>query len=112
MVYAPFLLFYMYYGCVSCLFLSFLTKQISLQIIVMNFHVGALIQREMKRQERTPSWLSKKIFCDRTNIHKIYKKKSIDSELLYNISKALNHNFFEDLSQLYQTEDPTDTTEE
>lgn len=78
----------------------------------MNFHIGTLIQKEMKRQERTPSWLSKKIYCDRTNIHKIYKKDSIDTELLYKISKALNHNFFQELAQLYQNEECLEIFEE
>ena len=71
----------------------------------MNCHIGLLIKAEMERQERTPSWLARKIFCDRTNIHKIYKKDSIDTGLLFNISKALNHNFFTDLSVHYDEED-------
>ena len=57
----------------------------------------------MQKQGRTPSWLARKIYCDRTNIHKIYKKDSIDTQLLFNISKALNHNFFEDLSNNYKS---------
>ena len=67
----------------------------------MNCHIGLLIKAEMERQERTPSWLARRIYCDRTNIHKIYKKDSIDISLLFNISKALNHNFFNDLSKTY-----------
>ena len=65
----------------------------------------------MHHQERTPSWLSKRIYCDRTNIHKIYKKDSIDTELLYKISRALDHDFFQELSQLYQEEAATDVPE-
>lgn len=71
----------------------------------MNRHIGLLIKAEMERQERTPSWLAQRIFCDRTNIHKIYKKESIDTEQLFHISKALNHNFFSDLSEDYSDEE-------
>lgn len=70
----------------------------------MNIHIGQLIKSEMERQGFTPSWLAKKIFCDRTNVHKIYKKESIDIEMLYHISQALGHNFFHDLSTQYSLE--------
>ena len=31
-------------------------------------HIGQLIKTELEQQERTPTWLAKKINCDRTNI--------------------------------------------
>lgn len=62
-------------------------------------HLGQLIKTELERQERTPTWLAKKINCDRTNIYRIFNRKSIDTDLLSRISTALNRNFFEDLSQ-------------
>lgn len=57
-------------------------------------HIGEIIKREMERQERSPSWLAHKINCQRSNIYYIFKQKSINTELLLLISKALNHNFF------------------
>ena len=62
-------------------------------------HLGQLIKTELERQERTPTWLAKKINCDRTNIYRIFERKSIDTDLLSRISTALNRNFFEELSQ-------------
>ena len=62
-------------------------------------HLGQLIKNELERQERTPTWLAKKINCDRTNIYRIFDRTSIDTALLSRISTALNHNFFEELSQ-------------
>ena len=50
-------------------------------------------------KRRAPSWLAKKINCDRTNIYKIFQRPSIDTELLSRISKALEHDFFLDLSE-------------
>ncbi len=48
--------------------------------------------------ERTPGWLAKKINCDRTNVYKIFQRPSIDTELLSRISKALDYDFFLELS--------------
>lgn len=62
---------------------------------MINIHIGKLIENELKRQERTPTWLASKLYCCRTNIYKIFQKKSIDSDTLYRISIVLNHNFFE-----------------
>ena len=61
-------------------------------------HVGLLIKSELLRQERTPTWLAHKINCDRTNIHKIFARSSIDTNLLYRIGQALHHDFFADIS--------------
>ncbi len=61
-------------------------------------HLGRLIQLELARQERTPVWLARKICCDRTNVHKIFGRASLDTALLARISRALGHNFFEDLA--------------
>ena len=62
-------------------------------------HIGQLIKTELEHQERTPTWLAKKINCDRTNIYRIFDRESIDTALLSRISTALNRNFFEELSQ-------------
>lgn len=60
-------------------------------------HIGALIARELNKQNRTAAWLAQEICCDRTNIYKILKKSSIDTKLLCRIAVALNYNFFADL---------------
>ena len=62
-------------------------------------HIGQLIREELKQQGRTVTWLSKAINCDRTNIYNIFERDSIDSNLLTRISKALNKNFFEILTE-------------
>ena len=62
---------------------------------MQEIHIGRIIHEELKRQERTPAWLAKKINCDRTNIYHIIVRKSIDTALLMKISVALQVNFFE-----------------
>jgi len=58
-------------------------------------HIGTEIEKELKRQERTPTWLAKKIPCQRSNIYSIFKRSSIDTDLLLRISNILQLNFFE-----------------
>lgn len=57
-------------------------------------HIGEIIEQELKNQERTPSWLAKKLYCDRSNVYKLLKKNSLDCELLLRISNILKCNFF------------------
>lgn len=61
-------------------------------------HVGQLIKQELERQDRTPTWLARRISCDRTNVYYIFKQPSLHSELIERLSIALNHNFFMDLA--------------
>lgn len=62
-------------------------------------HIGQIIREELKLQGRTVTWLAKAINCDRTNIYNIFARESIDTSLLTRISKALNRNFFEILTE-------------
>lgn len=57
-------------------------------------HIGKLIEEEMRRQERSPSWLAKKINCERSNVYYIFKQDSINTDLLLRISRALKCDFF------------------
>ncbi|MDE6860095.1 MAG: XRE family transcriptional regulator [Duncaniella sp.] len=57
--------------------------------------IGKLIRDELKEQHKSVVWLSNELGCNRTNVYKIFNRKSIDAELLLRISKALNRNFFE-----------------
>lgn len=61
--------------------------------------IGQAIKEQMERQGKTVGWLAKELSCDRTNIYSIYRRQSIDSNLLLRISVALQHNFFEILSE-------------
>lgn len=57
-------------------------------------HIGKLIEEELRRQERSVNWFAKKLYCDRTNVYSIFKRPSIDAELLFRISIILDNNFF------------------
>lgn len=61
-------------------------------------NIGQLIKEELERQERTPTWLARKINCERPNIYYIFTLSSINTELLRKISIALRRVFFKDYS--------------
>lgn len=57
-------------------------------------HIGTLIERELRRQGRAATWLAGALFCDRSNVYKLFKKKSLDTDLLLRISVVLRTDFF------------------
>ena len=61
-----------------------------------DIHVGAMIKKELKRQGRSVKWLAKEIYCEKSNIYKMFHRKSIDLDQLMLISNVLGHNFLRD----------------
>lgn len=69
-------------------------------------HIGQLIKQELEEQGRTVVWFARKMSYSRANIYKIFEKPSIDAEVLFRISKLLQHDFFK-----YYTEALKNTSE-
>lgn len=65
---------------------------------VFMVHIGQLIEQELRRQRRSVLWFAKELYCDRTNVYKLFRKES--TLLLYRISCILSHDFFK-----YYTDD-------
>ena len=61
-------------------------------------HIGELVRKELKKQERTIAWLARKLNCTRSNIYDIFSRKDIDVFLLIRLSRILRHNFLRDLA--------------
>ena len=57
-------------------------------------HIGQLIKQVLEEQGRTVVWFARKMSFSRTNAYKIFEKPSIDTEVLYRISKILQYDFF------------------
>lgn len=57
--------------------------------------IGKLIEEELRHQDRSVVWLADKLNCNRTNVYKIFRRPSIDTELLLRISNILKRNFFD-----------------
>jgi len=65
----------------------------------IDIDIGALILQKLKDNGQAVSWLAEKVNSDRSNFYRILKRKHIDSQLLMNISQALNYDFFACLSE-------------
>lgn len=80
----------------------------------MKYHIGEHIKKELNRQERTVVWLAKKICCSRTNVYKIFEKENLDINLLKQISRVLQHDFFRDISEAegFNKQDFSEITDE
>ena len=68
-------------------------------------HIGELIRLELEKQERSISWLARKLSCDRTKVYRLFQKNSIDTYDLARISILLSHDFFADLSDSLKDDD-------
>lgn len=75
---------------------------------VFDLHIGQLIKTVFERSGMTVSDFARQLNCERTNVYTIFKRRTIDVELLVNISKILEYNFFEDV--LKETNLNTKTT--
>ena len=61
-----------------------------------NVNIGELIHAEMVRQNRTVNWLAKEIYFEKSNVYKLFRRKSIDLAQVMRISEVLGHNFLRD----------------
>ena len=65
-----------------------------------NIHIGSLIEAQLKRDERSVSWLARQIPCTRNHVYKIFRKASLDCALLLRISTVMQFNFFQYYTQM------------
>ena len=63
-------------------------------------HIGEQIRVELKRQGRSNVWLAQQLSCNPRTISKIFHKRYIDTFQLWQISKALDYDFFQLYSKL------------
>lgn len=66
------------------------------------FHLGNLIKTELMRQGRSITWLASQVDCSRENLYKVFRHKWIYTDLLFQICKALDYDFFKVCSEHYQ----------
>lgn len=57
-------------------------------------NIGEEIQKEMENQNIGATVMAKKIDTNRRRIYRILEKNSIDTDLLFKVSKVLKHDFF------------------
>lgn len=66
-------------------------------------HIGKMIEAELRRQERTVTWFSRQLHCDRRNVYDIFNRNSIDTGLLLRVSMILRTNFFKAISDVFDS---------
>ena len=66
-----------------------------------NVHIGQLMKSVFDESGMTVSELARQLRCERTNVYTIFKRRTIDVELLAMLSIILNHNFLDDAMKLY-----------
>ena len=79
-------------------------------------HIGELVKGYLKSKRIFKSALARKMNKRATDILRYQKSESLKTEVLLQLSDALEHNFFADIAALlpahYTIEAPTDTTKE
>ena len=63
---------------------------------IPDIHVGNMILDYLKSHDRTQSYLARILEMNVANLNKILKKKSMETERLFEISMKLDYNFFKD----------------
>lgn len=69
----------------------------------IDFHMGRLIKAELARQGRTATWLARQVHCTPENIYKVCRQQYVTMHLLFEISRALEHDFFRDCSSYLES---------
>ena len=76
--------------------------------------IGRRIREEFDKMPKncTIAWFAKELHCERRNVYRIFERENIDIMLLARISRILNHNFFQDLSDQWQNSEEEEATQE
>lgn len=61
----------------------------------MDIHLGKLILEKLKEKGMTKSEFARRINKSRQNVQDVFKRQSLDTDLLADVSKVLNFNFFQ-----------------
>ena len=62
-------------------------------LVMNNLHIGDIICKRMKAEGRTKKWLAEQVCRDPSCLCKMLKKGTIDTDLLSDISFALDYDF-------------------
>ena len=62
-------------------------------------HIGQRIKEVMAKKKVSVIAIAKEIECERTNVYNIFKRASINTNLLQKFSIILKHDFFKELSE-------------
>ena len=69
-------------------------------------HVGGMVAEVMYQQRVSKPDFAGNIGTDLSNLYRILKKESLDTNQLYRYSKELKHNFFRELAEEFDKRFP------
>lgn len=98
-----------YFSCTdfTCVVAKDLPKQLDrnerVKKAVNDLHIGKRIYNELKDQGRTVAWLADQLCMERSSLYYTFRQNSIDLELLLRISSILEHNFIQDIADVYKS---------
>ena len=64
-------------------------------------HIGQMVKAVFDESGMSVSELARQLHCERTNVYTIFRRRTVDVELLALLSEILNHNFLDDAMRLY-----------
>lgn len=68
-------------------------------------HIGKLVKSVFSDSGMSVAELARQLHCERTNVYTIFRRRTVDVELLSRLSKILKHNFLADAMQMYGLSD-------
>lgn len=63
-------------------------------------HIGRLIKEVFDASSMSITTFANRLNCERTNAYSIFKRRTMDLELLIRISEVLDHNFLDDIQTI------------
>ena len=73
-----------------------------LKLAQNDLRIGQRIHEELKRQGRTVTWLAQQLCMERASLYYTFRQNSIDLELLLRISAFMEHNFLQDVADVFK----------
>lgn len=76
-------------------------------LTIMLIDMGRMVEEEFrifkaKNRGCNVTWFARQLNCDRRNIYDIFRRPTIDTQLLSQICIVLRHNFFRDIADIVE----------
>jgi hypothetical protein len=69
-------------------------------------HLGNIIKKRLEYDGRSVRWFAEQMNSDRSNMYKLLSRSHLSTDFIIRASKIIEHDFFKDVSDLLQLEDP------
>lgn len=77
-----------------------------LRLTLQHLRIGESIHQELKAQGRSVTWLATQLGMERSSLYYTFKQNIIALDFLIRISILLDHNFVQDVLDVYNTYNP------